>query len=393
MSEALKDSHPMEKKRIILVKTNLLDRDPRLAKEINTLKHGGYAVTLLCWDRDCKGGHSEQREVGNSHREIKLRLKAPYGIRILPFLSIWWCFVFSWLMLAKWDMAHAINLDSIIPTLIVSKIKRKHVIYEMFDTYEDEVTLPQWLRTIFVRIDKFFMRLADAVVIVDESRIRELDGIPNDNITVIYNTPPDTLVGLHIPSKKQNSTFTIFYAGLLTKGRSLDKVIMAIQNVEDVKLIIAGYGDQIKELKKEASESPEKVQFIGQINHTEVLQRTLAAKLLFSLYDPSVPLHRFASSNKLFEAMMCHKPVLVSKDTAMAHIVEHENCGLVVDCNSVAEIRKAIASLKQDPELSQQLGANGRRAYEQKYSWKIMEERLIALYQRIAGKVEPAAEK
>lgn len=378
----------MEKKRAVLIQTNLLDRDPRLTKEIDTLKRGGYAVTLLCWDRDCKGAHFKQHGVGDSYREIRLRLKAPYGVRILPFLPMWWCFVFCRLMLAKWDMAHAINLDSIIPTLIVSKIKRKHVIYEMFDTYEDEVALPRWLRTILVHIDKLFMRLADAVAIVDESRINELDGIPNDNVVVIYNSPHDILVKSDILEQRRNSIFTIFYAGLLTKGRSLDKVIMAIQNVEDVKLIIAGYGDFIKKIKKEASQSPEKVQFIGQIAHTEVLKQTLTAQVLFSLYDASIRLHRFASSNKLFEAMMCRKPILVSEGTTMADIVRKCNCGIVVNCRDVTQIRSAIVKLKDNPELCRQLGANGRKAYEQRYNWKIMEQRLLALYQELTGKVK-----
>ncbi len=64
----------------------------------------------------------------------------------------------------------------------------------------------------------------------------------------------------------------------------------------------------------------------------------------------------------------------------MADMVEKENCGLVVDSNSVDEIRKAIVRLKESFELCRQLGANGRRAYEQKYNREIMEQRLLTLY-------------
>ena len=72
---------------------------------------------------------------------------------------------------------------------------------------------------------------------------------------------------------------------------------------------------------------------------------------------------------------------LVSKGTTMTDIVEKENCGLSVDCNSVDEIRKAILMLKEDPDLCRQLGAKGRRAYEERYNWEIMEKRLLAIYQ------------
>ena len=93
----------------------------------------------------------------------------------------------------------------------------------------------------------------------------------------------------------------------------------------------------------------------------------------------------FASPNKLFEAMMYEKPILVSKGTTMTDIVEKENCGLAVHCNSVDEIRKAIIRLKDDPDLCRQLGANARRAYEERYNWVIMEQRLLAIYRELTG--------
>ncbi len=65
----------MGKKRVIIGRTNLPDRDPRLTKEIDALKSAGYAVILLCWDRDRKAPRSEQQEIA----EIRLRLKAPWG--------------------------------------------------------------------------------------------------------------------------------------------------------------------------------------------------------------------------------------------------------------------------------------------------------------------------
>ncbi|MBT9151617.1 MAG: GDP-mannose-dependent alpha-(1-6)-phosphatidylinositol monomannoside mannosyltransferase [candidate division WS2 bacterium] len=167
---------------------------------------------------------------------------------------------------------------------------------------------------------------------------------------------------------------------------NLDKVSQAIRSIDGTRLIIAGYGDQVKEIEEWANEAMGKVKFVGKISYTEVLERTMASALLFALYEPVVPTTRYAGGNKLFEAMMANKPILVSKGTTMADIVERENCGLIVDCNSVDEIKKAIVRLKDSPELCRQLGANGRRAYEQKYNWEIMEQRLLSLYQEIDRK-------
>ena len=81
--------------------------------------------------------------------------------------------------------------------------------------------------------------------------------------------------------------------------------------------------------------------------------------------------------------MMCGKPILVSDGTAMADIVKEEECGLVVPYGDVDAIKHAILTLKNDPVLCRRLGENGRRAYETKYNWKIMEERLLEIYRRL----------
>jgi glycosyltransferase involved in cell wall biosynthesis len=81
--------------------------------------------------------------------------------------------------------------------------------------------------------------------------------------------------------------------------------------------------------------------------------------------------------------MMCGKPIITNDKTSMAGIVHAENCGLIVPYGDISAIKNAIIMLKEDPDLCNLLGANGRRAYEQKYSWTIMEKRLLAVYERL----------
>jgi glycosyltransferase involved in cell wall biosynthesis len=371
----------MDRKRVILIRTNLLDRDPWLAKEIDTLKRGGYAVALICWDRECKGKGGRCKAEDN-YREIRLRLRAPWGVKILPLLPIWWFFEFFWLMVTRGDIGHAINFDSIVPAIIAGKLKRQPIIYEIFDVYADLIVLPRLFRQIGVGIEKLFARFADAMIIANEAQEKSLSGIPNSNTWVIYNTPPDFF-------KKQdvlrNDIFTIFYAGVLYHSRptNLDRVLQAVRGIEGIQLVIAGYGDLTEDIEQRVNETGNKAKFIGKISYDEVLERTISSDLLFALYDPNVPAVRHASCNKLFEAMMCQKPIIVSKGTAMAEIIAKEKCGLVVDSSSVTEIREAIVRLKESPELCSQLGANGRKAYEQKYSREIMEQRLLTLYRKM----------
>jgi glycosyltransferase involved in cell wall biosynthesis len=278
------------------------------------------------------------------------------------------------------------DFDTIMPAVVAARIKRKKVIYEIADIYYMLVRLPGWLTSICVFVDKLFIRCADGVVLASEGVVKELNGIPNKNVVVIINSPPDSCGELK-PIARDKGTFTIFYAGALFRSRksNLDKVFEAIKNMDKVILVVAGYGDEVDQITKWASEATDKVQFLGKISYSQVLAKTAEADLLVALYDPSVYVHRWGYATKLFEAMMCRKPILVSKGTAMAELVEKENCGLAVDVNNVEEIRQAIVKLKQNPELCELLGTNGSKIYQQEYRWEIMEQRLLSLYSAIEG--------
>ena len=80
---------------------------------------------------------------------------------------------------------------------------------------------------------------------------------------------------------------------------------------------------------------------------------------------------------------MAGKPIIMNKDILASKIVENEKCGLLVDYGNVNDIKNALLKLINDPRLCEKLGNNGRKAYENKYSWKIMEKRLLNEYNQI----------
>jgi glycosyltransferase involved in cell wall biosynthesis len=369
-------------KSVILIKSNLLDSDPRLAKEIDILIESGYKVNLLCWDRNCKNIQSGIEKELN-YTEIKLVLRAPFGKAILIFLPIWWCFEFFNILKSEVDLIHAINFDGILIAILTSKIKRIPLIYELYDIYEDNILLPGILRNLCIAIDKIFMFLSDAVILVDKARIKELNGVPNKNIYIIYNSPPD--INVHTNTNEKKDNLTIFYAGAISEDRSIAEIVQAVMSLDGVELILAGLGDYalIERLSLISNKKPNKIKLLGKIPYKDVLKLSMSSDVLFTFYDPIIRLHRFASSNKLFEAMMCGKPIIVNDCTSMADIVRQENCGLVVPYGDVSAIREAILKLKNDQILREELGRNGRRAYKEKYNWSFMEKRLVDLYERL----------
>jgi glycosyltransferase involved in cell wall biosynthesis len=246
------------------------------------------------------------------------------------------------------------------------------------------VVLPEFIKHLVSFIDKFFMKLADAIIIVDPSRLNQIGRKENQGVNIVYNTPPDTslIISDQIPNKKKDS-FIIFFAGILTLGRDFRTMIEVCKTIDNVELVFAGFGI-CEESLRFVSERESKISFIGRITYDEVIHRSLQADLLFAFYDTSIPNNKYASPNKLFESMMCSKPIIVNDGTAMAEIVRQENCGIVVPYGDKEIIKEGILRLKNDPKLCKILGQNGRNAYERKYNWKIMEQSIIKLYSNLS---------
>ncbi len=331
-------------KKAVIIKSTLLDLSARIPKEIKVLTREGYRVSIIGWARDSNPPVSRMADEEKPYQETRLKLRAPYGIKILPLLPIWWLFVFSQLMLKKWDTAHAINLDSAIPTVIAGKLKRKPVVYEMLDIYEDQISLPKILRNICIKVDRLFMYLASGVILADEMQAEEVGGVPNSKVVTLYDSPPDILGGFAQTSRIKES-FTLFFGGGLSSARALnlDKVLMAIRNVEGVKIVITGYGDLAGEIKEQMRQMPDKIQFLGWMNQYEdVVKRIINADLLFVPRDPTIPINNYTRGAKFHEAMMCGKPILINKGASIATMVDEEKCGVVVDVNDIEEIKEML---------------------------------------------------
>lgn len=350
--------------------------DTRLKKELESFKKNGYDVSLIIWERSWPFPLDDDVKVKS------LKLNVPVGhIKTLFYFPIWWSFLLFWLLRMRWDVVHSVNFDTFLFSMIIAKIKGNQVVYDIFDSYGD--MMGRILRPFISNIDKFIMKFADAIIIADDSRIIQIAKNLENNIVTINNTPEGSLFQKTDDVNNHNNEFKIFLGGKIIEERGTDKIISAIEDMKDVKLIIKGF----------CSEEKYKNKLFGMINrmenvdidlngvpYDEIVQNMLKADLTIALYDPSIPNNKYASPNKLFESMASGIPIIVNENTPMENIVREEDCGLVVPFNNDNALRDAIFRIKNDPTLQKRLGNNGRKAYLNKYNWNIMEQRLMAVY-------------
>jgi len=361
--------------------------DSAVFKLAKSLSQHGYNVRLLVWDRQ----NTLKTKNGEGYDIQKFTLRAPYDtLTALFYLPIWWVYEFLFLLKNGADIIHACDLDTLYPAIFVKLIKKRKLCYTIYDFYANNLLNGKFLkiraiiRRIIADIEKLGIGFTDALFLVDESRYEEVAGSKIKKLEYVYNSPPDYFSSQK-KIKKKNNSLTIFYAGVIHKSRGLQFMVDAIKDMKNIKLIIAGHGAK-RFVENITGTKNKKIECLEWIPYDTVIRKILDADILFAFYDPSIPNNKYASPNKLFEAMMAGKPIIMNYNIAASRIVEEEKCGLLVEYGNIDEIKKAILKLRKDSILYKKLGKNGRKAYEEKYSWEIMEKRLLDTYKDVSNK-------
>jgi len=369
-------------KKVLVLRSIPFSRDIRIKKEAISLSKY-YKVHVLLWDSD---NTSKLDEPSIEIKRFTLRGKTRRDKMIG--MPIWWIYIIITLFSEKWNYVHAADFDTFLPAILICKMRRIPIVYDIIDFYADTNFSGSFvLHGLVSSVDKFLMKFADAIILPDESRLLQI-GLKNCNkVHFILNSPDECnyrhLINSRSDGKPEN-TLKLFYGGGVDPDRGIDFLLSTVSTSKDFYLKIMGpaYSSAYREKLYSLYGDHDNISLhLHSVPHETIIKETMKADVIFALYDPySVLNNRYASPNKLYEAMMCSKPIIVSDDTYMADKVRKENFGLVVPYGDILKLKQALEKLKQSPVLRRTLGENGRKAYESKYNWKIMENRLLAVY-------------
>jgi glycosyltransferase involved in cell wall biosynthesis len=370
--------------RVLFCRSNPIDPDPRVEKEARALLNAGYQVEVIAWDRTGELPRTESKDNFTIHR---LAIPAEYarGMGNLPALIRWEWGLLGWLLRygQEFDVLHACDFDTVLPALICRWLYRKKLVYDIFDFYADHLRkTPEWIKSLIRWADLRAASRADAVILVDEARKPQILGVRIKRLRVIYNTPEDTTPEITDATNQITTGLRIVYVGLLQFERGLLELLTVLEEHPEWELDLAGFGGDSQSILARAEILPN-VTWHGRIPYQKTLQLTASADVSFATYDPEIPNHRYASPNKIFEAMMLGIPIIAARGTNMDRIALENECGLVVEYGDLVDLENALQKLADDPDLRKRLGENGRAAYENEYSWEIMAERLTSLYQHL----------
>jgi len=369
----------------LMIVTNPFTHDPRVYNEAKSLVEEGYNVTVLAWDRNKESPEKEVIdgiEVNRIYNSILMKI-IPYDIFRMYF---WWKRAYEEALelhkKSHFDVIHCHDLDTL---LIGIKLKKKLNLPLIYDAHEIwgymlEKDLPKLFCYYYIKKEKRLINNPDTIITVNEPLKTYFKSITKVNVNIIMNCKFLENKN-YIPPK--NDKFSLLYIGYLSKSRFLLELVEIVAKLPDVHLIIGGSGKtKYVDALENKCKKIKNVDFIGKVPMENVIPMTKKSDLIICMTSPNDPNNSRATANKQFEAMVCGRPIICTKDTYPGVLTEQLNCGLAADFNKES-LRDAILKLKNNHKLCKELGKNALKAAIEKYNWKKQEEILFDIYRNL----------
>lgn len=262
----------------------------------------------------------------------------------------------------------------------------------LFDSHEDvpkqllgkpylTPVLLRFLSACYAKFERYACARFDAVITATpyiRDRFRKINPVTVD----IKNFP---IIGeLAAPPNHMKKRSTVCYVGGITAVRGIREMAQAMELLKsDIRLEIAGRFSP-PELANECRHhlgwiKIDELGFIDRMAVRDLYSRSLAGLVTLQPtinYVEALPV-------KMFEYMSAGIPVIASDFPLWRKIVEGHDCGICVDPLSPHAIAAAIQSIAEDPVRGYEMGQNGKRAVQELYNWKIEEQKLIQLYNKL----------
>jgi glycosyltransferase involved in cell wall biosynthesis len=359
-------------KRIIFTVTNDLSYDQRMARICTSLSEAGYDVLLV--GRKTRGALPL---TGRPYRQK--RLSSVFGRGKLMY-AVFNVRLLCYLLFQRAHAICAIDLDTILPCLFVSRLKnipRVYDAHELFCEMKEIVSRPAvyktWKKVEQYAVPKFSNGYTVNSIIAGE--FQKMYGVAYEviaNMTVL--TP------LTITEKKEKY---ILYQGAVNEGRSFETLIPAMQHV-DALLVICGDGNFMIQARKLVTDYhvQHKVIFKGSVLPADLKLITQQAYIGVTLFDDTGISNYYSLANRFFDYIHAGIPQVCVAYPAYEQINNlHEVAVLVKDIGP-ENLAKWLNELLVNEVLYKKLADHCMQA-RQILNWQQEEKKLFAFYHKL----------
>ncbi|UCC97011.1 MAG: glycosyltransferase family 4 protein [Phycisphaerales bacterium] len=177
--------------------------------------------------------------------------------------------------------------------------------------------------------------------------------------------------------------FNACYVGGLHRGRGVELILEVAGRMPEVGFhLFGGAVNQIRPLEQTSSPN---VHFYGHITPAQTYKVRNAADVLLMPYQREVVVAQNASETsrwmspvKLFEYMSSRKPIVSSNHKVLQEVLEHNRNCLLCEPDDPTQWVRAIASAKEDEQLSRRISETAYRDFVDHYTWDKRVRRILA---------------
>ena len=377
--------------KILYLRANNIDYDSRVNKEVTSLLKENQ-VTLIFWDRKSDNRCSRYISDFPTGQVLVygLGFKATWGggiwRNLLPFTRFNLSLARLLIRLRKeYDVIHAVDLVTFLPSLCFKFFHKKRIIYDIFDFYAHTKKGNSILIKFLAKLEKFLIRYAETTIICSEERMNQIMPSKPKKLIVIHNAPSmEQELGIehiNLQSSKLNKT-RVCYVGNLISERYVLELIEAISQLPDFEFHVGGVG-VLGEKVERLSSVYNNIFYYGPMSYSKVLSLEVQCHLMVALYDNKIKNNQYASPNKYYEALMLGKPIIALKNTGFDRFIVDYNLGVVVQEVTKANLEFGLLSIKDKLKNGQFNIQNFKSRFRDEYCWELMEGRLLAIYKEL----------
>jgi len=373
-------------KSIIIIRSNPINPDSRVEKEANSLISANFKVTLLGWDRskNFKNKTSTKKLFSNECELVHISIKSSFGSGIKNIFPLIYFQIKLFLYLIRnnrrFEIIHACDFDSALTSFIFTKLFKKKFIFDIFDYLYTKPTKPFILfKKIIKKIQDFLITKADGVILCTEERFNQIGVNSQKRITIIHNSPIQVFEKISFyPSNKK---IKVVYIGIFQDHRMILELLDYFSTNDLYEFHIGGFGKYEKKVL-DYSIKFSNIIYYGKTDYITTLNIESCCDIMLAIYDPRISDHKYAAPNKFYEALMLGKPLIMVKDTGMSINLNRFNIGELIDYN-INSFDLGLTKIVSRRNEWNNIKLLMQDLYKSKYSWQIMEKRLIDFYKNI----------
>jgi glycosyltransferase involved in cell wall biosynthesis len=193
--------------------------------------------------------------------------------------------------------------------------------------------------------------------------------------------------------------WTASYIGGTGPHRGLDTTLRAVRGVmstvDNFMLLIVGANETTRaQISREVEELgiEKAVTILGWQPFAKISSYVLASDVCLVPHNDTEHTQT-TIPHKLFQYMICGKPVLVSDCRPLARVVSRADCGRIFKADSSQNLAEELIWMHDHPDELKQMGQNGRDAALGEFSWQHDAQRLVNMYAEIEEEIKNASNR